>query len=384
MQTTAQPETQYSGEEPALYMALEVGEKKWKLGFSVGLGQRPRLRTIVGSDLAALEREIVRAKKRFGLAATVGVLSCYEAGREGFWIHRYLSSRGIENLVVDSSSVEVDRRARRAKSDGLDVRKLVEMRMRYAGGEKRVWRVVRVPSREDEDDRHLHRSLKHLKQARTAIGNRMRGLLKTQGISWSGPILTLNGEALDKLRDWEGAKLGVGIQARLGVQIELVDQVDQHITALERQRQKQLREGENQKLDQIRRLESLKGIGINGAWTLVMEAFGWREFRNRRQVGACLGMTPSPYQSGTSYREQGISKAGNAWCRDVLGELAWTWVQYQPDSELTLWYQKRFAQAGPRARKVGITALGRKLVIQLWQFLEWGVIPPGAVFHSSL
>ena len=196
MQTTAQPETQYSGEEPALYMALEVGEKKWKLGFSVGLGQRPRLRTIVGSDLAALEREIVRAKKRFGLAATVGVLSCYEAGREGFWIHRYLSSRGIENLVVDSSSVEVDRRARRAKSDGLDVRKLVEMRMRYAGGEKRVWRVVRVPSREDEDDRHLHRSLKHLKQARTAIGNRMRGLLKTQGISWSGPILTLNGEAV--------------------------------------------------------------------------------------------------------------------------------------------------------------------------------------------
>lgn len=384
MKTTVQRGTQYSGVEPTLYMALELGEKKWKLGFSVGLGQRPRLRTITGSDVQALEREIVRAKARFGLDKTVAVLSCYEAGREGFWIHRYLSSRGIENLVVDSSSIEVDRRARRAKSDGLDVRKLVEMRIRYAFGEDRVWRVVHVPSREDEDDRHLHRSLKTLKRERTAIGNRMRGLLKTQGISWAGPILKLNGEALDALRDWEGVELGTGIQARIRIQVELFDQVGQQITALEQQRREQLRRGEGKKLDQIRHLESLKGLGINGAWTLVMEAFGWREFRNRRQVGACLGMTPSPFQSGTSFREQGISKAGNAWCRDVLGELAWTWVQYQPDSELTLWFERRFAQAGPRARKVGIVAVGRKLVIQLWQFLEWGVVPPGAVFYSSL
>jgi len=138
MKTTAQPGTQYNGGEPPLYMALELGEKKWKLGFSVGLGQRPRLRTIAGSDRQALEQEIGRAKQRFGLGPTGAVLSCYEAGREGFWIDRYLSSVGIENLVVDSSSIEVDRRARRAKSDGLDVRKLVEMRIRYALGETRV------------------------------------------------------------------------------------------------------------------------------------------------------------------------------------------------------------------------------------------------------
>lgn len=384
MRTTAQPETQYNGGEPFLYMALELGEKTWKLGFTVGLGQRPRLRTIPGSDLRALEREISRAKQRFGLDESVPVLSCYEAGREGFWIHRYLIGQGIENQVVDSSSIEVDRRARRAKSDGLDARKLVEMRIRYARGEKRVWRVVHVPSREDEDDRHLHRSLKTLKQERTAIGNRMRGLLKTQGITWPGPILKLNGAALEALHDWEGAELGAGIKARIRIQIELFDQVNQQITTLEQQRRQQLRQAEGKKLDQIRHLESLKGVGINGSWTLVMEAFGWREFRNRRQVGACLGMTPSPFQSGTSSREQGISKAGNRWCRDVLGELAWTWVQYQPHSELTLWYEKRFAQAGPRARKVGIVALGRKLVIQLWQFLEYGVVPPGAEFYSSL
>ena len=225
--------------------------------------------------------------------------------------------------------------------------------------------MVPVPSREDEDDRHLHRSLKTLKQKRTAIGNRMRGLLKTQGISWAGPILKQSAEALGELRDWEGVELGAGIQARIRIQIELFHQVGQPIGALEKQRREQVRQGEGKKLDQIRLLESLKGVGIKGAWTLVMEAFGWREFRNRRQVGACLGMTPCPYQSGSSHREQGISKAGNRWCRDVLGELAWTWVQYQPNSELTLWFEQRFAQAGPRARKVGIVALGRKLVIQL-------------------
>ena len=147
MKTTVQRGAQYNGVEPTLYMALELGEKTWKLGFSVGLGQKARLRTITGSDVKALEREIVRAKARFGLDKTAVVLSCYEAGREGFWIDRYLSSRGIENLVVDSSSIEVDRRARRAKSDGLDVRKLVEMRIRYAFGEDRVWRVVHVPIR---------------------------------------------------------------------------------------------------------------------------------------------------------------------------------------------------------------------------------------------
>jgi len=365
-------------------MALELGEKTWKLGFTVGLGQRPRLRTIVGNDLKALQREIARAKQRFGLDERAPVRSCYEAGREGFWIHRYLIGQGIENQVVDSSSIEVNRRARRAKSDGLDVRKLVEMRIRDALGEKRLWRVVRVPSREDEDDRHLHRTLKTLKQERTAIGNRMRGLLKTQGLSWSGPMAKLQRGDLERLRDWEGKVLGEGLRCRIGIQIELFAQVEQQIRGLEKRRRQELRSGRSRKLDQIRRLESLKGVGINGSWTLVMEAFGWRAFQNRRQVGASVGMAPCPFQSGTSSREQGITKAGNRWCRDVLGELAWTWVQYQPRSELTRWYERRFAEAGPRARKVGIVALGRKLVIQLWQFLEWGVVPPGAEFYSRL
>ena len=384
MKTTVPQTTHYNPVESNLYMALELGDKTWKLGFSVGLGQKARLRNIAAADRVALEREILRAKQRFGLPETAAVWSCYEAGREGFWIHRYLKSVEIENYVVDSSSIEVNRKARRTKTDKLDVTKLVEMLIRYALGEKRVWRVVNVPSCQDEDDRHLHRALKTLKQERTAIANRIRGLLKTQGISWSASVAGLSQEALEEMRDWQGQELGAGMRSRLGPQIRWWRQLTTEIAALEKQRLQLLRQKKGKKLDQVRRLESLKGIGINGAWTLVMEALGWREFRNRREGGGFMGLTPSPYQSGASSREQGISKAGNQWCRDVLGELAWMWVQYQPTSELTLWFEARFAQAGPRARKIGIVALGRKVVIQLWQFVEWGVIPPGAVFYSRL
>lgn len=384
MKTTVPETTHYNPVESNLYMALELGDKTWKLGFSVGLGQKARLRNITAADRVALRREILRAKQRFGLPETAAVWSCYEAGREGFWIHRHLRSVDIENYVVDSSSIEVNRKARRTKTDKLDVTKLVEMLIRYALGEKRVWRVVHVPSCQDEDDRHLHRALKTLKQERTAIANRIRGLLKTQGISWSASVAGLSQEALEEMRDWQGQELGAGMKSRLGPQIRWWRQLTSEIGAIEKQRLQLLRQEKGKKLDQVRRLESLKGIGINGAWTLVMEALGWREFRNRREVGGFMGMTPSPYQSGASCREQGISKAGNQWCRDVLGELAWMWVQYQPTSELTLWFEERFAQAGPRARKIGIVALGRKLVIQLWQFVEWGVIPPGAVFYSRL
>lgn len=386
MKTTIPDQTQCNLVEPTLYMALELGEKSWKLGFSVGLGQKARLRNIVAGDRQALKREVQRGKRRFGLKPEVTVWSCYEAGREGFWLHRYLRREGIHNHVIDSSSIEVNRRARRAKSDGLDARKLVEMLIRYGLGETRVWRVVRVPSRQDEDDRHLHRGLKTLKRERTAVGNRVRGLLKTQGITWVGSMVGLGEAQLERLRDWEGAKLRVGLKGRLATQIRRYQELTLQIGEIQKQRRQQLRESakEDPKLDQIRALESLKGIGINGAWTLVMEAFSWRDFRNRRQVGGFVGQTPSPFQSGRTRREQGISKAGNDWCRDVLGELAWTWVQYQPSSELTLWFKQRYAHGGPVARKVGIVAVGRKLMVQLWQFLEWGVIPPGAVFHSSL
>ena len=384
MKTTAETRAQYNGVEPVLYMALELGEKTWKLGFTVGLGQRARMRSISGSDLKALEREIRRAKQRFGLDEKVPVVSCYEAGRDGFWVHRFLTRQEIRNWVVDSSSIEVNRRARRVKSDRLDAAKLVEMLVRFRWGEQRVWRTVHVPGASDEDDRHLHRSLKRFKQERTARGNRIRGLLKTEGIALKGSLERWREADLDELRNWEGKPLREGLRGRVARELRQLERIREEIEQMEAERRQRLREGAGKKLDQICRLELLKGIGINASWTLVMEMFGWRAFRNRRQVASCLGMVSSPWQSGDSYREQGISKEGNRWCRDVMVGVAWLWLQWQPESELSRWFHERFGGAGKRARKVGIVALARKLSIQLWRYLETGEIPPGAVFHSRL
>ena len=384
MKTTVPSEDQFSPGPGSLYMALELGEKKWKLGFTVGLGQRARMRTIEGSDVKRLLQEIERARQRFGLSEAVPVVSCYEAGREGFWVHRFLTQQGIENWVVDSSSIEVNRKARRVKSDRLDAAKLAEMLVRYCWGETRVWKTVHVPSGGDEDDRHLHRSLKRFKQERTARGNCIRGLLKIEGVTLRGSLEQWQESDLESWRNWQGKPLREGLRGRLARELRQLERIREEIQQMEAQRRQLLREKEGPKLDQIRQLESLKGIGINASWTLVMELFGWRQFENRRQVGACLGLTPSGYQSGDSYREQGISKEGNRWCRDVVVEVAWLWLQWQPESELSQWFQQRFAGAGKRARKVGIVALARRLSIQLWRFLQWGEIPPGAVFYSRL
>ena len=384
MKTTVTTKDQSNPREGCLYMAFELGEKRWKLAFTVGCGQRPRMRSLVDSDRRRVLEEIKRARKRFGLSEEAAVVSCYEAGREGFWLHRFLRQEGIQNWVVDSSSIEVNRKARRVKSDWLDAGKLLGMLLRYCGGEKKVWKTVRVPSLEDEDDRHLHRSLKRFKQERTDLGNRIRGLLKTQGVGPQGSLERWQESDLEKWRDWQGKPLREGLQARLARELRQLSRVREEIRQMEAERSRLLHQEKDPKLDQIRQLESLKGMGINVAWTLVMEVFGWRRFHNRKEVGACLGLTPSPYQSGNLYREQGISKEGNRWCRGVIVEVAWLWLRWQPQSELSRWFRKRFAAGGTRARKVGIVALARKLSIQLWRFLDEGVIPPGAVFHSRL
>src|SRR3970040_397512 len=186
MDTVAARTGKYSVEGPVLYLAFELGNKEWKLGVSVGFGPRPRVRAMPAGNLVDLQREIELAKKRFGLPETARVVSCYEAGRDGFWLHRYLVEAGVENLVVDSSSIEVNRRFRRAKTDGMDVAKLLDQRMRYGRGEKKVWRVVRVPGVGAEDRRHLHRELEDLKAERTQHINRIKGLLVGQGVRLEG------------------------------------------------------------------------------------------------------------------------------------------------------------------------------------------------------
>jgi len=365
-----------------LYLAFELGQQKWVLGFTVGLGQKPRKRTVAAGDLIVLEHEIALAEKRFGLLPTARVLSCYEAGRDGFWLHRYLLAQSIENLVVDSASIEVNRRAKRAKTDRLDVGKLVTMLARYDGGEKKVWSVVHVPSVEAEDARHLHRELMALKRDRTRHINRIKGLLAGQGVRLNvGADLV---SQLDQVRLWDGMRLPPGVRARVEREFAGWQFVHQNVLELEAERAELLRTSSEPSVELVRRLLRLCGIGDNSAWLYVMEFFSWREFRNRRQVGGLAGLAATPYDSGDQSRDQGISKAGNSPVRSMAIEIAWGWIRHQPDSELTHWFDERFGHSGKRLIKIGIVALARKLLIALWRYLETGEIPAGARLKPSL
>ena len=358
MMTTATHKAHETTTERVLFVAFALSAKTWKLGFTRGHGQKPRERSVAARELARLLQEIAQAKQRFGLPESAPVVSCYEAGREGFWLHRFIQSHGITNHVVDSSSIEVNRRKRRAKSDALDVRKLVSMLMRYEQGERDVWRVVNVPTVEAEDRRHLHRDLETLKQERASTTTRIKGLLSSQGIRLTS--LTKFPEQLAALRLWDGSEIPSGLRRRLLRVWAHHEFLSEQIAALEVERRAMLQSSEDASIEKVRQLMQLRGIGVNGAWVLVMEFFAWREFKNRRQVGGLAGFTPTPYQSGESAREQGITKAGNRHVRWMTSELAWSWVRYQPESALSCWFRERYGSGGKRLRRLGIVAVARK------------------------
>ncbi len=372
---------QYNRLGGCLYLAFELSQKQWKLGFTIGIAQRPRIRNITARDLQALQHEIQAARQRFGLPGDAPVLSCYEAGRDGFWIHRYLEANGIQNLVVDPASIEVSRRARRRKTDKRDVNKLVAMLIRYQSGERKVWRVVHVPSRQAEDARQLHRELLTLKTERTRHINRLKGLLISQGVSVA--VRTNLPDLLESIRLWDGSQLPEALSRRLQREYQRWCFVNQQIEQLRVQREELLKTSQQSNVEQVRQLRRLKGLGINSAWLFVMEFFSWRDFRNRRAVGACAGLTNAPYQSGDTNKDQGIEKAGNRFIRAMAIEIAWSWLRNQPESKLSQWYQRRFAQGNTRLRKIGIVALARKLLIALWRYLETGTVPEGAHFKTA-
>jgi len=273
-------------------VAFELSEKTWKLGFTTGHGQKPRERSFTAGHQARLLHEVAQAKRRFGLPETAPVVSCDEAGREGFWLHRFVEVQGITNSVVDSSSIEVNRRKRRAKSDGLDVRKLLSRLRRFHHGARDVWRVVHVPSVEAEAQRHLHRDLETRKQERASTTTRIKGLLSSQGLRLTS--LHKWPEPLDALRRWEGSPLPRGLrQRRLRVYAHH-QFVSEQIAAVEAERRALRETSQEASIEKRRQLMHLKGIGIHGAWLLVMEFFGWRDCKNRREVGGLAGVTPTP------------------------------------------------------------------------------------------
>jgi transposase len=277
--------------------------------------------------------------------------------------------------------MEVTRRYRRAKTDRLDVQKLLTMLLRHVAGARKVWRIVRVPSVEEEDRRQLHRALTTAKRDRTRVINRIKGLLASHGLGM--PPGRDFPQQLEHLRLWDGTPLPAGICHRLGQEWEQVVALTQRIAQLEAERRAVLQTAEDAVTKKVQQLLMLKGIGINSAWLFVMEVFGWRAFRNRKEVGALSGLTPTPYASGDTAYEQGIAKAGNAHIRAMAIEIAWGWLRFQPQSALTQWYQQRFGHGSSRLRRIGIVALARKLLIALWRFVETGVVPAGAVLKAA-
>jgi transposase len=363
-------------DSPKLYLAFELGWTSWNLAFTTAMAQKPRLRTIRARDLDGLQREIRRAKQRFDLPDTAPVVSCYEAGRDGFWLQRYLDQTGVHNIVVDAASIEVNRRARRAKSDRLDVAKLLTMLIRYHSGEHKLWSVVRIPTPDDEDRRQPHRELIAVKGERTEHSNRIKGLLANLGLD-----VVVDDQLPDRLgllRQGDGMPVPPALTARVLREFERFSLADRQAHDLENAQRRAFRDDATADVDKLRLLLDLKAIGPMSATLFVREFFGWRAITNRRELASLAGLTPTPYASGDSQREQGISKAGNRRLRWMAVEIAWGWLRWQPNSALSLWYQRRFGSGNARARKVGIVALARKLLIALWRYLDRGELPEGA------
>lgn len=366
---------QSTGSGQTLFLSLELSKSTWRLTSSIGPGVAPRERRIAAGSETAFVAELAQAKRRFGLPPDAPVRSCYEAGRDGFWVHRWLTGLGVANVVVDSSSIEVPRRARRAKTDRIDGRKLLAMLLRVAGGERGVWKVVHVPSEAEEDRRHLARTLRTVKSDRTRAINRLRSLLATQGVTVAGSLLRVD---VTQLRGWDGEPLRPGLQGRLAREYELLTALTQQLRAFDVQQRAAVRRAQDVAAAQARRLRHLNGIGWNAAWLYASEIFSWRGIRNGRELGALAGLVAAPYQSGATQTTLGITKAGNRQWRAMAVELAWGWLRYQPTSALTRWYLERFHAGGPRARRIGIVALARKLLIALWRYVEHGLVPEGA------
>ena len=370
------------GDYGTCHVAIELSGAGWLVGIHTPLSDKIGVHKLAAGDASGLVALIarVRAKVERGLGGPVDVVSCYEAGYDGFWLHRFLVAEGIANQVIDPASLPVDRRARRAKTDRIDVTTMTRSLMADARGEHRVFSVVRVPRVDEEDAKRGHRERYRLIKERVAHANRIKGLLALHGIHGFRPLRRDRRARLEALRGWDGRPLPAAAKGeierelrRLALVVEMVAEVEAERNAVVRT--ESVAGGSDD--DKIRTLHRLKGIGPEIATRLVREAF-YRDFDNRRQLASYVGLCPSPFSSGPMAREQGISKAGNALVRTTMIELAWLWLRHQPDSALSRWFVGRVGEIKGRMRRITIVALARKLLVALWRYVETGLVPEGA------
>jgi transposase len=365
-------------QEKRLFVAMELSNKKWKLSF--GDGSRERERSLPARSESVLLREVTVAKEKLGLAAEAAVVFCYEAGRDGFWIARMLQKHGFTCRVMDPASIEVPRRARTRKTDRLDAQKLLKLLLRAElWGESGAFSTVRVPSEEQEAQLRVHRERERLVKERTGHRARIKSLVVLHGIEVGNPATV----RLDELRDWEGKPLPALLRDELQHEQQRLVMVEEQLDGLEKSQAAALVNPESPALQKARKLQQLKAVGLQSSWILSHECFAWRTFRNRKQVGSFAGLTGTPFDSGETLREQGISKAGSGRVRTTMIELAWGWLRWQPQSALSKWFVDQYVRGGgKRSRRKGIVALARKLLVALWKYVEQDQLPEGALLKA--
>ena len=362
-------------------MAIELSKKSWIVAVNTPLSDKISNHTVKGwKELLEL---IDKIRSRVGreLKRPAEFISCYEAGYDGFRLHRLLEENGVRNYVIDPASVQVDRCARRVKTDNVDVTKLLRSLMAYLRGEPKVWSVVRVPSVTEEDDRRLHRERDRLINERVQHVNRIKGLCAVHGIYDYEPLRPNRLARLEQLRAAGKRELPPRVKAEIARELQRLELVLNMIKTIETERDAIASAGKSSthaNAKKIQNLTRLKSIGPEIGTTLVGEVF-YRQFNNRQQLGSYVGLTPSHFQSGPLSRDQGISKAGNPKARTVMIELAWLWLRHQPNSPLSIWFRERVGTAKGRIRRIAIVAVARKLLIALWRYLETGVVPTATV-----
>jgi len=361
-----------------ILIALELSNSVWLVGTRMPGAQKSNMHRIDAGDTAALLNLLADLKSR---NKTAPIACCFEAGRDGFWIHRLLTNHGIPTYVVEPTSILVNRRAKRAKTDRLDAEGLLRVLAGYLAGDTQICSMVRVPTVEEEDSKRVHREREYLVQERTRIENRISALLATQGIR-SRPSLRSWERDMAAMLTGDGRKLPSHLAMEINRLRRRFVLVRELIQELDAEREEFIASSNDEGTKKVTALRSLYGVGDNFAAVLAREIF-YRQFGNRKQLASYVGLTPMPHQSGSMDKDRRIGRAGNGRARKTLVQAAWLWLRYQPESELSAWFRNRVGELKGRTRRIAIVALARKLLVALWRFTETGEIPAGAVLRAA-
>jgi transposase len=385
MKTIAFEQPSATADCATLFVALELSKSKWLVGIHLPGSNKLSEHSVLGGDLGALLALIGKKRKQAEALAgsKVRVVSCFEAGFDGFWLHRALSAHGVENRVIDPASIPMPRRARRKKTDRLDLKGLLRLLMALERGESRACQVVHVPTLTDEDERRRSRERKQLVSERCRHTNRIGGLLMTHGVRGFIPRRRDWQKQLDSLRTWDGQPLPARLTDEIARECERLHLIVKQIAGVEAEQRAAVEQpaAAGTALGRIQNLFKLRGIGLTSAASLEHEVY-FRTFGNRRQLGGYIGLGSSPWQSGSVARDQGIAKSGNPRARTLAIELAWLWLRHQPESTLSRWFHTKVGETKGRPRRIAIVALARKLMVALWRYVTIGAIPEGAVFNA--